>query len=164
MIPLGKSLITPIYKPLRPIGRGTTYLGDLSTMFINRLQVLRSLDDPPSIVFDACLKLPVFPKGAMDFRGFHLSDARLVSCRLVVVGRLLQKKIVKLDHFPNFHQEFQVPKMEVLNLVRLFWWWVFPYISLIYSLYRWVPPFWVPEMLGEILSGQKVQNSLNPPF
>ena len=32
------------------------------------------------------------------------------------------------------HQEFQVPKMEVLNLVRLFWWWVFPYISLIYSL------------------------------
>ena len=35
------------------------------------------------------------------------------------------------------HQEFQVPKMEVLNLVRLFWWWVFPYISLIYSLYRW---------------------------
>ena len=31
-----------------------------------------------------------------------------------------------------FHQEFQLPKMEVLNLVKLFWWWVFPYISLIY--------------------------------
>ncbi len=27
----------------------------------------------------------------------------------------------------SFHQEFQVPKMEVLNLVRLFWGWVFPY-------------------------------------
>ena len=34
------------------------------------------------------------------------------------------------------HQEFQVPKLEVLNFVRLFWWWDFPYISLIYSLYR----------------------------
>ena len=41
----------------------------------------------------------------------------------------------------NCHQEFQVPKMEVLNLIRLFWGWVFPYISLTYSLYRWVPPF-----------------------
>ena len=39
------------------------------------------------------------------------------------------------------HQEFQVPKMEVLNLIRLFWCWVFPYISLTYSLYRWVPEF-----------------------
>ena len=36
-----------------------------------------------------------------------------------------------------FHQEFQVPKMEVLNLIRLFCGWVFPYISLTYSLYRW---------------------------
>ena len=55
-------------------------------MVVNHLQVLRSLDDPPSIVFDGCLKLPVFQKGAMVFRGFHLSDARLVSWRLVVVG------------------------------------------------------------------------------
>ena len=39
------------------------------------------------------------------------------------------------------HQEFQVPKMEVLNLLRPFWGWVFPSISLTYSLYRWVPPF-----------------------
>ena len=35
------------------------------------------------------------------------------------------------------HQELQVPKMEVLNLIRPFWGWVFPYISLTYSLYRW---------------------------
>ena len=41
----------------------------------------------------------------------------------------------------KIHQEFQVPKMEVLNLIRLFWGWVFPFISLTYSLYRWVPPF-----------------------
>ena len=34
------------------------------------------------------------------------------------------------------HPEFQVPKMEVLNLIRLFWGWVFPYINLPYSLYR----------------------------
>ena len=39
------------------------------------------------------------------------------------------------------HQEFQVPKMEALNLIRLFKGWAFPYISLTYSLYRWVPPF-----------------------
>ena len=36
----------------------------------------------------------------------------------------------------TYHQEFQVPKMEVLNLIRPFWGWVFPYISLTYSLYR----------------------------
>ena len=36
-----------------------------------------------------------------------------------------------------YHQEeFQVPKMEVLNLIRPFWGWVYPYISLTYSLYR----------------------------
>ena len=28
------------------------------------------------------------------------------------------------------HQTFQVPKMRVLNLIRLFWGWVSPYISL----------------------------------
>ena len=33
-------------------------------------------------------------------------------------------------------QEFQVPKMEVLNLIRPFWGWVFPYLRLTYSLYR----------------------------
>ena len=41
----------------------------------------------------------------------------------------------------SYHQEFQVPKMEVLKLIRLLWGWVFPYISLTYSFYRWVPPF-----------------------
>ncbi len=49
-------------------------------------------------------------------------------------------------------QEFQVPKMEVLNLTRLFWGWVFSYISLTYSLYRWVPPFFVPEMFGDCIA------------
>ncbi len=39
--------------------------------------------------------------------------------------------------------------MEVLNLIRLSWGWVSPYISLTYSLYRWVPPFLVPEMFGD---------------
>ena len=28
-----------------------------------------------------------------------------------------------------YHQEFQVPKMEVLNIIRLFWGWVSPYIT-----------------------------------
>ncbi len=31
-----------------------------------------------------------------------------------------------------FHQTFQVPKMKVLSLIRLFWGWIFPYISLTY--------------------------------
>ena len=34
-----------------------------------------------------------------------------------------------------YHQEFQVPKMEVLNLIRLFWGWGFPYISRIHTAY-----------------------------
>ena len=33
------------------------------------------------------------------------------------------------------HQTFQVPKMEVLSLIRLFWGWVFPYISRIHTAY-----------------------------
>ena len=40
-----------------------------------------------------------------------------------------------LSGFPQ--QKFQVPKMEVLNLIRLFGGWVLPHISLTYSLYRW---------------------------
>ena len=36
---------------------------------------------------------------------------------------------------PWDHQEFQVPKIEVLNLIRLFWGWVFPYISRIHTAY-----------------------------
>ena len=39
----------------------------------------------------------------------------------------------KCSNLTNYHQEFQVPKMEVLNLIRPFWGWVFPYISLTYS-------------------------------
>ena len=29
--------------------------------------------------------------------------------------------IIGYTQLPNYHQEFQVPKMEVLNLIRLFW-------------------------------------------
>ena len=33
-------------------------------------------------------------------------------------------------HLNFYHQGFQVPKMEgFLNLIRVFWGWVFPYIS-----------------------------------
>ena len=46
------------------------------------------------------------------------------------------------------HQEFQVPKMEVVNLIRLVLWWVFPCKSLTYSLYRWVPPYYMTIFLG----------------
>ena len=38
----------------------------------------------------------------------------------------------------SYHQKFQVPKVEgFLNLIRLFWRWGFPYITLTYCLYRW---------------------------
>ena len=38
IIPVSKWLVTPIYKPFRPFGRGTLpYLGDLLTMVINHL-------------------------------------------------------------------------------------------------------------------------------
>ena len=48
----------------------------------------------------------------------------------------LRDKLMVVNNPPDhYQQEFQVPKMEVLNLIRLFWGWVFPYISLTYSLY-----------------------------
>ena len=41
IIPVSKWLVTPIYKPFRPFGRGTTLLRGLTiTMVINHLQVL----------------------------------------------------------------------------------------------------------------------------
>ncbi len=58
------------------------------------------------------------------------------------------------------HQTFQVPKMEVLNLIRLFWGWVSPYVSLTYSLYRWVPLFEVPEMFDYCTSPYKNKKQL----
>ena len=51
-----------------------------------------------------------------------------------------------------FTKSFRYQKMQVMNLVRLFWGWVFAYISLTYSLYRWVPPFLLPEMFGDLLA------------
>ena len=36
----------------------------------------------------------------------------------------------------------EVPKMEVLDLIRLFWGWFFP---------KRIPPFEVPEILGEVV-------------
>ena len=45
-----------------------------------------------------------------------------------------------LTNLSRIHQEFQVPKMEVLNLIsyfRLFWGLILRYINLTHSLYRW---------------------------
>ena len=49
-----------------------------------------------------------------------------------------RSKVVDDDYY---QQKFQVPKIEVLNLISLFWGMGFPYIALTYSLYRWVPLF-----------------------
>ena len=71
---------------------------------------------------------------------------RFKSHRDVIPKRSIQlfwlKSYTHYSFSPSqYHQEFQVPKMEVLNLVRLFWWWVFPYISLIYSLFPLHKPY-----------------------
>ena len=61
------------------------------------------------------------------------------------LGKTARSQTLKLEHFSELHrnktenlnhQGFQVPKMEVLNLIMLFRGWVFPYINLAYSLYR----------------------------
>ena len=96
----GKWLVTPIYKSFRPIGRGTTYLGDLSTMVINHLQVLGWSS---KYSFWCLPETPVFPKGAMVFPGFHFFA---MPGWLAVVwwwlGRLLQKYARQIRSFPQF--------------------------------------------------------------
>ena len=49
---------------------------------------------------------------------------------LISRSNVFRKKVRGRAVFWTNHQKFQVPKMQVLNLVRLFWVWVFPYISL----------------------------------
>ena len=51
----------------------------------------------------------------------------------------------------NHHQHVQVPKMEVLNLIKLFCGWVFPYISRIHTanIGKHSSIWMVPEMFGD---------------
>ena len=84
------------------------------------------------------------PQERYSSRGFHWWKTLIGLLYLVLFFSWCTK-----NKRQGFHQEFQVPKTEVLNLIRPFWGWVFPYISLTYSLYRWVHPFLVPKMSGE---------------
>ena len=55
-----------------------------------------------------------------------------------------EKRSEKMTFENMHHQTFQVPKMEgFLNLIRLFWGWVSPYISRIHTAYIGfrIPPF-----------------------
>ena len=52
--------------------------------------------------------------------------------------------------YVHIHQEFQVPKNGGIVSYKTILGVGFPYISLTYSLYRWVPPFLVPERFGDI--------------
>ena len=73
------------------------------------------------------------PKG--NEKVFQLSIFR---CELLVSGRvnmILYELHRKSKLQARYHQEFQVPKMEVLNLIRLFLGWVFLYISRINTAY-----------------------------
>ena len=50
--------------------------------------------------------------------------------RLLIVALGLEATVTPLEiqsDFSDPHQTFQVPKIEVLNLIRLFWGWGFPY-------------------------------------
>ena len=58
----------------------------------------------------------------LHFVGFSSREAK---------NTFTKRKMVK----STYHQEFQVPKMEVLNLIRPFWGCVFPYISRIHTAY-----------------------------
>ena len=72
----------------------------------------------------------------MTCRGFPLILLIIDGCVLIsfisfqVKNRGCFEKILGIQYH---HQKFQVPKMEVLNLIRLLWGWVSPYISLTYS-------------------------------
>ena len=55
IIPLSKLLVTPIYKPFRPFGRGITQLGDLLNMVITHLLSGMILQVPTLPGFKACL-------------------------------------------------------------------------------------------------------------
>ena len=46
-----------------------------------------------------------------------------------------EKMLFRLLKCPSNHQHVQVPEMEVLNLKRLFWGWIFLYISRIHTAY-----------------------------
>ena len=66
-------------------------------------------------------------RGCLRFRG---------AARAMDVGRIMQdQRRIWKQRFVENHQEFQVPKMEVLTLIRLVWGWVFPYISRIHTAY-----------------------------
>ena len=66
----------------------------------------------------------------------HLSSEKSPGCSGHIWDDTIHLYLDLLDMVAFFHQKFQVPKIEVLNLIRLFWGWVFPYITLTYSLYR----------------------------
>ena len=79
------------------------------------------------------------PPGLLRFVSKEsLSTYNPVTVAIRIVAFLAQGillyKIINLYLPLLLHQKFQVPEMEVLNLIRLFWGWFFPCISLTYSL------------------------------
>ena len=47
-------------------------------------------------------------------------------------------------------QKFQVPRMQVLQLIGLFWGWGFPYVRFTDTAYKKVriPPFYLPKIFA----------------
>ena len=85
------------------------------------------------------------PPGLLHFsvgKTFNLTS-RAKAPMAKVISRMFPKETA------NNLQKFQVPKMEVLHLIMLFWGVGFPLHKPYIQLYRWVPPFRVPEMFGE---------------
>ena len=75
---------------------------------------------------------------------FLLSKLASVTCNLLIrfssnYSPAGVSEVTKRSLVHDITRIFRYPKW---NLIRLFWGWDFPYISLTYSLYRWVPPFY----------------------
>ena len=103
-----KWLVTPIYKPFRPFGRGTILsLGDLLTMVINH--VSKSWEDPPSmsILINSVQKeiLPSkFPKIRGQIQKTHGTKYKLVD--FFFATRFCKTyATVKLNHFTELSGE-----------------------------------------------------------
>ena len=63
----------------------------------------------------------------MGYGPVFLKEKNLVvNCITGVEASLLDSFLI----YTSYQQKFQMPKIEVLNLIRLFWGWVFPYITL----------------------------------
>ena len=97
------------------------------------------LGGPPLfLVQHPCIHIHCFE--GLNCEANDSNDIRKIECEFCTVKvatsiSSINLKMLMADEQTSHHQEFQVPKMKVLNLIRPFWGWVFPYISRIHTAY-----------------------------